>query len=36
VFRSVGTNVAVGFCLDAAGVFGHIIAGTAMLLQAFR
>src|SRR5438552_2773652 len=26
-FRSVGTNVAVGFCLGVAGVFGHLPGG---------
>jgi uncharacterized protein len=26
-FRAVGTNVAVGFCLGAAGVLGHLSAG---------
>jgi uncharacterized protein len=26
-FRAVGTNVAVGFCLGVAGVFGHLTGG---------
>jgi uncharacterized membrane protein YfcA len=26
-FRAVGTNVAVGFCLGVAGVFGHLFGG---------
>lgn len=26
-FRAVGTNVAVGFCLGVAGVFGHLSGG---------
>jgi hypothetical protein len=26
-FRAVGTNVAVGFCLGVAGVFGHLAGG---------
>jgi uncharacterized protein len=26
-FRTVGTNVAVGFCLGVAGVFGHLTGG---------
>jgi hypothetical protein len=26
-FRTVGTNVAIGFCLGVAGVFGHLGAG---------
>ena len=26
-FRSVGTNVSVGFCLGVAGVFGHLAGG---------
>jgi uncharacterized membrane protein YfcA len=26
-FRAVGTNVAVGFCLGVAGVFGHVAGG---------
>jgi uncharacterized membrane protein YfcA len=31
-FRAVGTNAAVGFCLGAAGVFGHLPGGVDWLL----
>jgi uncharacterized membrane protein YfcA len=33
-FRAVGTNAAVGFCLGAAGVFGHLPGGVDWLLLA--
>jgi uncharacterized membrane protein YfcA len=33
-FRAVGTNVAVGFCLGAAGVFGHLTGGVDWTLLA--
>ena len=33
-FRSVGTNVAVGFCLGVAGVFGHLPGGVDWTLLA--
>jgi uncharacterized membrane protein YfcA len=33
-FRSVGTNVAVGFCLGVAGVFGHLTGGVDWTLLA--
>ena len=31
-FRAVGTNVAVGFCLGVAGVFGHLAGGVDWVL----
>ena len=33
-FRAVGTNVAVGFCLGVAGVFGHLSGGVDWTLLA--
>lgn len=33
-FRAVGTNVAVGFCLGVAGVFGHLTGGVDWTLLA--
>jgi uncharacterized membrane protein YfcA len=33
-FRAVGTNVAVGFCLGVAGVFGHLNGGVDWTLLA--
>jgi uncharacterized membrane protein YfcA len=33
-FRAVGTNVAVGFCLGVAGVFGHLTGGVDWMLLA--
>jgi hypothetical protein len=33
-FRNVGTNVAVGFCLGVAGVFGHLTGGVDWTLLA--
>jgi uncharacterized protein len=33
-FRAVGTNVLVGFCLGAAGVFGHLSGGVDWTLLA--
>jgi len=33
-FRAVGTNVAVGFCLGVAGVFGHLAGGVDWTLLA--
>jgi len=33
-FRAVGTNVAVGFCLGVAGVFGHLTGGVDWALLA--
>jgi uncharacterized protein len=33
-FRAVGTNVAVGFCLGVAGVFGHLTSGVDWTLLA--
>jgi uncharacterized membrane protein YfcA len=33
-FRAVGTNVAVGFCLGVAGVFGHLRGGVDWTLLA--
>jgi uncharacterized protein len=33
-FRAVGTNVAVGFCLGVAGVFGHLDGGVDWTLLA--
>jgi uncharacterized membrane protein YfcA len=33
-FRAIGTNVAVGFCLGVAGVFGHLSGGVDWILLA--
>src|SRR5262249_8147038 len=33
-FRAIGTNVAVGFCLGVAGVFGHLTGGVDWTLLA--
>jgi uncharacterized protein len=33
-FRAIGTNVAVGFCLGVAGVFGHLTGGVDWILLA--
>ncbi len=35
-FRAVGTNVAVGFCLGAAGLLGHLAGGVDWTLLGLR